>query len=118
MSLMGRFVPYHLMGCYNLSESAIDRSFSIITASYIVIEVFHGFKREQETNFSYKSHARIDDTQSGLWIVVFIERVCVALLIAAYSEFRLWFLLLDIIKFARELGMSMSVVLGSRANVR
>lgn len=57
----------------------------------------------------------------GLWVVAYTERVvrvCVALLLSPYREYRLWKVPPDIIDFAREVGLVMEVPLSSPANVR
>lgn len=69
----------------------------------------------------YKSSTFLDEPETGLWVVVFTERivqVCAALMLAMYSECRLWYVPTDIIAFARELWLAMEVLLGSIANVR
>lgn len=109
------------MECYNLSENDRDRCFLRIPPSYYHLEVCHGFKIEQEPVFSHKPRVLIDDPKSGMWVVRFTKRVihvCASLLIAAYEEYRLWYVPTDIISFARGLSMAMEVVLGSHSNVR
>lgn len=72
------------------------------------LEVFHGFRFDQEPIFSYKSPALIDDGDKSLWMVAYTERVvhaCEALLLSAYDEYWLWYVPPDIIRFAREHGM-------------
>lgn len=121
LSALGRFVPYHLLCCYNLTEQARDRLFPLIPPLWSRLATCHGFRVEQEPIFSYKSGALVEDPQSGLWVVAITERVtrvCAALLVAAYAEYRLWYVPPDIIAFARELGMSLAAPLGSRDNVR
>lgn len=79
------------------------------------------FRYEQEPIFAYKSHAIIDDRYMGLWVVAYTERlfrVSAALHWAAHDEYRLWYILPDVIGFVRELGMDMEVAQGSRNNVR
>lgn len=63
----------------------------------------------------------VEDPQMGLWDVAFKERVVrlsAALLLAVYSEYRLWFVPPDVVAFPHEVGFSMEVQLGSRANLR
>lgn len=47
-----------------------------------------------------------------------VVRVCAALVLAVYSEYRLFFVRTDIIAFTLELGFAVEVALGSRAKVR
>ena len=47
-----------------------------------------------------------------------VVRICSALLMTAYSQYRIWYLSPTVIRFARELGMNMEIPLGSTANVR
>ena len=121
LSVMGRFVPYHLICAYGLTESARDRLLVRILSSYKDLEVPQEFRFEQEPVFSYKSSLLISDRGTGLWVVAYTERVvrvCAAVLYAAYDEYVLWYVPPDIINFARQLGMAMAVPLGSCANVR
>lgn len=91
---LGRFMRYHRLCCYNLTETAHDRVSVGISAIFAHLEVCHGFNCEQEPIFSYKLRVLIEDRESGLWVVAYTEhvlRVCVALLMAVYSDYRLWY---------------------------
>lgn len=71
--------------------------------------------------FSYKPRVLVDDEQSGLLVVSYTGHVicvCVTVLIAAYKQYLLWYVTPEVIAFALQLGMEMSIVLGSRGNVR
>ena len=97
LSSLGRFIPFHFCCAYNMTEVARDRLLARIPASYSELEVPQGFLFEQEPLFSYCARALIDDEQSGLWVVAYTERVvriCSALLMTAYSQYRLWYCLL------------------------
>lgn len=121
LSVLGRFVPFHLQCCYNLTEGARDRIFPRIPGGWGRLATAQGFLFEQEPVFSYKARALIEDPTSGLWVVAVTERVvrvCAAVLMAAYAEYRLWWVPADIIMFARRLELDMAVPLGSYANVR
>lgn len=121
MSELGRFVPYHLQCCYNLTETAGDRLLVRIPPAYDRLSVFQGFLSEQEPIFTYKSSTFLDDPETALWVVSYLERVvrvCAALLRAVYREHRLWYVPKDIVAFSRERGFSIKVPLRSRANVR
>lgn len=82
--------------------------------------MFNGFECEQEPILSYKSRALMQACDSGVWAVVYTERVLLfrsAFLMAAYVKYHLWDVPPDVIACARELGMGMTEVLGSRTNV-
>lgn len=67
----------------------------------------HGFKCEQEPILSYKSRTLINYRESGLWVIAYPElvlRFCATILMAAYVEYRLWYVPPDITAFDRELG--------------
>ena len=51
LSVMGRFVPYHLICAYGLIESARDRLLVRLPSSYKDLEVPQGFRFEQEPVF-------------------------------------------------------------------
>ena len=121
LSSQGRFIPFHFCCAYNMMEVARDRLLVWIPASYSELEVPKGFLFEQEPLFSYCARVLINDEHSGLWVVAYTERVvriCSALLMAAYSQYRLWYVSPTVIRFARELGMGMAVPPRSAANVR
>lgn len=121
LSPLGRFVPYHLLCSYNLTEAAINRLFVFIPEHFRHLKVCHGLKCEQKPIFSCKSTTLLDDRESGLLVVAYTEnvlRVCAVPLVAVYAVYRLWHVPPDIIGFARNLVMNMSVALGSRAIVR
>jgi hypothetical protein len=120
LSALGRFVPYHMSCCYNLTEAARDRLIVRLPVAYRTLQACQGFVFEQEPVFSYLSHRFIADRGTSLWVVAYTERVvrlCAALLVHVYSEYKLWYLPPDVIAGARKLGMAMSVALGSEANV-
>lgn len=114
-------MPYHFLGCYNLTEGAHDRMFVRIPVEFDALQICHGKRVEQEPLFSYMSLDFIDGYQFGLWVVSYTERVvrtCAVVLTAKYEQYKLWYLTHDRIAFAHRLGMDMAVVLGSRGNVR
>jgi len=120
LSVMGRFVPYHLRCVWNLREHARDRLAVKIPESYAELAMPHGFRFEMEPLFSYKSGALIQDRDSGLWVVAYTERVvriCSGLLFDVYDTYRLWWVPPTVIAFARQLGYSMATALGSESNV-
>lgn len=55
LSALGRFVPFHLLCCYNLRQKARDRLLIRILAKYACIESFRGFLSEQDPVFAYKA---------------------------------------------------------------
>lgn len=121
LSVLGLFVPYYLNCVYDLSEAARDRLLVKVPEMYNRIGGCQGFLFEQEPVFTYKSSTFVTDPGTGLWVVAYTERVvrlCAALLLAVYAEFRLWYVPPDVIGFARDLGMGMKVTLGSHTNVR
>lgn len=61
MSSVGRFEPYNLMYCFNLSEREGDMPLLLITPRYSEMEVSEEFKYEKEHVFTYKSRTLIDD---------------------------------------------------------
>lgn len=72
------------------------------------------------TIFTYKSSTFLDDPETGFWVVEYTERVvrvCAALLLGVHRECLLWYVLIDVIEFAGELGFTMEMPLGSRVNV-
>lgn len=74
------------MCCFNLTEAARDHSFDRNAPIYHCVELCLGLKYEQETFFSYRSWALIDDGQSGLCVVVYMEGKCRASLCCAISS--------------------------------
>lgn len=93
----------------------------LLIISWSRLAVFQGFRFKQEPIFSYRARALTEDPGSGFWVLVMTERVnrvCATTFVAAYEEYRLWYIPLDIIAFARELGMAIADPLGSRANIR
>ena len=63
----------------------------------------------------------MDDVQSGFWVIDYTERVVrilSPLLMASYSQYRLWYGSPTVIRFVHELDMNMELPLGSAANVR
>lgn len=82
--------------------------------------ICQGFRFDQELIFSYKSRVVIDDSHSGYWLIIMpgrVVRVCAAILVVSYAEKRLWYVAVDIIAFARDLGTAMTAMFGSRANM-
>lgn len=121
LTCLGRFVPYHLMGVYNMTEVTRDRYFAKIPEQWSRLATCHRFRYEQDPVFSYKSSELAREQTSGYWVVEITDRVvrvCAGLLVTAYVEYRLWYLPPDIVTFARRLGMAMEAPLGSPANVR
>lgn len=62
----------------------------------------------------------IEDLQSGFWIVAVTERairVVAAMIYEKYDKYRLWWLPLDIIGFARQPGMRPQTCPGPTRNV-
>jgi len=120
LSVMGRFVPYHLRCMWNLREHARDRLGVKVPDNYAQLAMPHGFRFEMEPLFSYKSGALIQDRDSGLWVVAYTERVvriCSGLLYDVYDTYRLWWVPPTVIAFARQLGYAMATALGSESNV-
>lgn len=103
-----RSVPFTML--LKLTETARVRFLLRILTAYDCLSVCKGLLLEQEPMFTYKSITFLDDPGTSLWAVVYTERVvrfCAALLLAAYSEYRPWFVTTDIIVFSRELGFTM-----------
>lgn len=59
MSLLGRFVSYHLMNHFSLTDAVRDRFFVRIPDAYGTLQACHGFKFEQEGVFLYRSGGTI-----------------------------------------------------------
>lgn len=62
----------------------------------------------------------IADLGTSLWFVAYLERIILlyaALLLAAYNEYKLLYIPLDVVPIVPELGMAMEVAIGSHANV-
>ena len=53
MSVMGRFVPYHLRCVWNLQEHARDRLAVKLPTNYDELAIPHGFRFEMDPLFSY-----------------------------------------------------------------
>lgn len=75
LSVLGRFIPYHLHLCYNLTETAPDRVLARILLTYDRLALWQGFLIEQEPIFTYKSSMFSDDPGTRLWVVACTERV-------------------------------------------
>lgn len=91
LSALGRFLLYHLMCCYNLSEMARDRLLVRILKHYTNLEVCHYFYFEQEQVFAYKCCSFIDDRDTGIWVVPYTERIVrdfAPLFMVVYGEYR------------------------------
>lgn len=94
------------------------RAFSV---TYDRLSVFQGFFFEQEPVFAYKSRMSIEYLNTGLQVVSYTEvvvRVCDAVLLDVYGEYRLWFVPSDVIDFVCKLCMRIIVALCSLPNVR
>lgn len=116
LSDFGRFVPNHLLGCYNLKDGALSRMFLQTVVEFDALRICYGMKVKQELFFSYMARALIDDDQSGQWVVAYMERVICTfsgVLPTAYEQYELWYVIPDTIAFAHRLGMDIAMVLGS-----
>lgn len=88
----------------------------LIPPAYDRLSVSQGFLFDQEPVFIYKSSTFLDDPATALWVVLYTEcilDVFAALLQAVFSDYRLWYVPTEIIAFARGLGFTMEVPLGS-----
>lgn len=72
---LGSFVFYHLCFCYGLRETARYRLLARVTQRYSLLEVCQRFRYEQESILSYLARAFIDDQETGLWLVAYMEGV-------------------------------------------
>lgn len=121
LSALGRPVPYYLLSPSSLTEAARDRCLVRLPAAYHTLQACHRFNIEKDPVFSYKSRNMVSNPEYRFWAVVYAERklrLCGAALMTVYIEHQLLYVTPDVIAFARELGMRMTVTLSSRANVR
>lgn len=117
LSVMDRFVPYHLCCAYVLRKYTRERLLVQKLPSYKKVEVPQSFQFAQESLFSYTSRRSINVHNTSLWPVAYTEwvvRVCVGILLAAYDEYMLLYVPQDIVVFSRQLDMANEVSLGSR----
>lgn len=88
LSALGRFVRYHFMCAFNVTEVGHDRCLVCILVVYDVLQAQHGFKLEKEPVSSYKSRTMILNRESGIWVVAYVElvlRLFAAVLITVYG---------------------------------
>lgn len=88
LSVLVRFVPYHVQCCYSLTETARCRLLVRIPPTHDRLSVCQGFLLEQEPVFTYKSSTFLDDPVTGLSVVAYTERadrVGALLLLAIYN---------------------------------
>ena len=74
MSVLGRFMPYHMRCMFELTEAARGRMGVRIHEIYSRLAMPHGFRFELEPIWSYKASVFVDDRDTGLWTVVYTER--------------------------------------------
>lgn len=102
LSAVDLLVPFHLCCCYKLTKITRDHLLVSIPPMIERFEVCHGFRHVQDPVFSYKSNEFIRNEDRSVWVVAYTKRVlrvCIALYMEVYDQYRLCCLPSVIIEF-------------------
>lgn len=75
LSVLGRFVLYHLRLVFKLRDKALNRLCVRLLDVYNRLAILHGFQFQSEPIFSLKSGTFIDDRDTRLWVADYAGRV-------------------------------------------